>query len=50
MAPIGSDAKTIALLVIGCVLLVLGAINEVYTTRSAIMPPRLFKVCLPSIA
>ncbi|KIJ68900.1 hypothetical protein HYDPIDRAFT_164633 [Hydnomerulius pinastri MD-312] len=38
-----SAAKTIALLVIGCVLLVLGDINETFTKRSAIMPPRLFK-------
>ncbi|KIM59170.1 hypothetical protein SCLCIDRAFT_1217953 [Scleroderma citrinum Foug A] len=44
-----SDAKTISLLVIGCVLLVLGAVNEVFTTRSAIVPPRLFKTRTTSI-
>ncbi|KAH7913996.1 major facilitator superfamily domain-containing protein [Hygrophoropsis aurantiaca] len=38
-----SDAKTIALLTIGVVLLVVGAINEVFTTKSAIIPARLFK-------
>ncbi|KAL4068102.1 MFS general substrate transporter [Scleroderma citrinum] len=38
-----SDAKTIALLAIGCALLVVGGINEVFTTRSAILPARLFK-------
>ncbi|KAI6162553.1 major facilitator superfamily domain-containing protein [Pisolithus thermaeus] len=38
-----SDAKTIALLVVGCTLLVLGGVNEVITTRSAIVPARLFK-------
>ncbi|KAF9242116.1 MFS general substrate transporter [Melanogaster broomeanus] len=38
-----SDAKTIALLVVGVVLLILGGVNEVYTTRSAILPARLFK-------
>ncbi|KAH7889336.1 major facilitator superfamily domain-containing protein [Phlebopus sp. FC_14] len=38
-----SDAKTIALLVVGVVLLVLGGVNEMFTTRSAILPPRLFK-------
>ncbi|KAG6330648.1 hypothetical protein ID866_8440 [Astraeus odoratus] len=38
-----SDAKTISLLVVGCVLLVSGAVNEVFTTRSAILPARLFK-------
>ncbi|KAF9246286.1 MFS general substrate transporter [Melanogaster broomeanus] len=38
-----SSAETIALLVVGGVLLVLGAINEVLTKRSAIIPPRLFK-------
>ncbi|KAI6028874.1 major facilitator superfamily domain-containing protein [Pisolithus orientalis] len=38
-----SDAKTIALLVVGCTLLVLGGVNEVFTTRSAIVPARLFK-------
>lgn len=37
------SAKTIALIVVGGVLLILGAVNEVYTTRSPIIPPRLFK-------
>ncbi|KIJ69250.1 hypothetical protein HYDPIDRAFT_80094 [Hydnomerulius pinastri MD-312] len=37
------SAETIALLAIGGVLLVLGAINEIFTKRSAIIPPRLFK-------
>ncbi|KAJ6551403.1 major facilitator superfamily domain-containing protein [Mycena capillaripes] len=34
---------TIALLVIGFVTLILGGINEVYTKRSPIVPPRLFQ-------
>ncbi|KAF8843667.1 MFS general substrate transporter [Paxillus ammoniavirescens] len=38
-----SDAKTIALLVVGLVLLIVGGINEIFTTRSAILPARLFK-------
>ncbi|KAH7929621.1 MFS general substrate transporter [Leucogyrophana mollusca] len=38
-----SSPKTIALLTVGGVLLVAGAINEVFTTRSAIIPARLFK-------
>ncbi|KAF9235568.1 major facilitator superfamily domain-containing protein [Melanogaster broomeanus] len=38
-----SDAKTVALLVVGVVLLIFGGINEIYTTRSAILPARLFK-------
>jgi len=38
-----SSAETIALLCVGCILLILGAINEVLTTRSPIIPPRLFK-------
>jgi hypothetical protein len=38
-----SSAKTISLLSVGCVLLVLGAVNEVFTQRSPIVPPRLFK-------
>ncbi|KAI6118806.1 MFS general substrate transporter [Pisolithus croceorrhizus] len=37
------SAETITLLVVGVVLLISGAINEIYTTRSAIIPPRLFK-------
>ncbi|KIK79861.1 hypothetical protein PAXRUDRAFT_16097 [Paxillus rubicundulus Ve08.2h10] len=38
-----SDAKTIALLVFGIVLLIVGGINEIFTNRSAILPARLFK-------
>lgn len=38
-----SSAETIALLCVGCTLLVLAAINEILTTRSPIVPPRLFK-------
>ncbi|KAI0064904.1 MFS amino acid permease [Artomyces pyxidatus] len=38
-----SDAETISLLAIGCTLLLAGCINELYTTRSPILPPRLFK-------
>jgi hypothetical protein len=40
----GSDAKTIAPLVIGIVLLIAGGVNEMFTKRSAIIPARLFKV------
>ena len=42
----GSSAETIALLSVGCVLLVFAAINEMITTRSPIIPPRLFRVSL----
>lgn len=38
-----SSAETIALLSIGCMLLILASINEIWTTRSPIIPPRLFK-------
>ena len=41
---VGSSAETIALLVVGGVLLLLAGINEVYTNRSPIIPPRLFRV------
>jgi MFS family permease len=37
------NAETISLLVIGGILLVAYTINEIYTKRSAIIPPRLFK-------
>ncbi|KAH7912244.1 major facilitator superfamily domain-containing protein [Hygrophoropsis aurantiaca] len=37
------SVETIALLAVGGVLLVAGAINEIYTKRAAIIPPRLFK-------
>ncbi|KAI5118065.1 hypothetical protein M0805_006328 [Coniferiporia weirii] len=36
-------AETLAPLIIGIALLVVGAINEVYTTKQPIIPPRLFK-------
>ncbi|EPT06037.1 hypothetical protein FOMPIDRAFT_1021147 [Fomitopsis schrenkii] len=39
-----NQAATIAPLVIGVVLLILAMVNEFYTKRSPIMPPRLFKV------
>jgi EmrB/QacA subfamily drug resistance transporter len=38
-----SSTETIALLTIGCILLVAYAINELFTNRSPIIPPRLFK-------
>ncbi|KIJ16713.1 hypothetical protein PAXINDRAFT_27707, partial [Paxillus involutus ATCC 200175] len=38
-----SDSKTISLLVVGVVLLIVAGINEIFTTRSAILPARLFK-------
>ncbi|CAE6475829.1 hypothetical protein ACGC1H_007256 [Rhizoctonia solani] len=38
-----NSAKTISLIVIGGVLLIAGSINEIYTSRSPIIPPRLFK-------
>ncbi|KAI9446080.1 MFS general substrate transporter [Lactarius indigo] len=38
-----SSAGTIALLCVGPMLLILAAINEILTTRSPIIPPRLFK-------
>ncbi|KIK49278.1 hypothetical protein CY34DRAFT_20275 [Suillus luteus UH-Slu-Lm8-n1] len=37
------SAETIALLAVGGTLLILGGVNEVYTKRSPIIPPRLFK-------
>lgn len=41
---LGSDAKTIALVAVGCVLFVVAGFYETITTRSPILPPRLFKV------
>ncbi|KAG9226121.1 hypothetical protein CCMSSC00406_0005032 [Pleurotus cornucopiae] len=38
-----SSAETIALLTVGCVLLASAAINELFTKRSPIVPPRLFQ-------
>ena len=35
--------ETVAPLVIGAVLLVLGSINEIYTKKEPVIPPRLFK-------
>lgn len=40
----GTSAQTIALITIGIVLLIAGGVNEAFTTRSAVIPPRLFKV------
>ncbi|ELU38441.1 MFS amino acid permease [Rhizoctonia solani AG-1 IA] len=37
------SAKTIALIVVGGALLIAGSINEIMTSRSPIIPPRLFK-------
>ncbi|EIW84739.1 MFS amino acid permease [Coniophora puteana RWD-64-598 SS2] len=44
-----STPQTIALLAIGVVLLIAGAINEIYTPRSPIVPPRLMKARTPAI-
>ncbi|KAJ6623516.1 MFS general substrate transporter [Mycena sp. CBHHK59/15] len=38
-----SSAETIALLTVGCVLLVAAGLNECFTKRSPIIPPRLFQ-------
>lgn len=38
-----SSAATISTIVIGAVLIVAGSINEVFTNKSPIIPPRLFK-------
>lgn len=40
----GQEPQTITLVTIGGVLLVCAGVNEVYTKRSPIIPPRLFKV------
>jgi hypothetical protein len=40
----GSSAETVSLLVVGCVLLFSAGLNEYFTARSPIIPPRLFKV------
>lgn len=42
----GQSPQTIALICIGGVLLVAAAVWEAYTSRSPILPPRLFQVCL----
>ncbi|OJA14842.1 hypothetical protein AZE42_00766 [Rhizopogon vesiculosus] len=44
------SAETIALLVIGGTLLILGSVNEIYTKRSPIIPPRLFKTRTTGLA
>ena len=41
---LGSTAKTIALVAVGSALLVVAGFYEVITTRSPILPPRLFQV------
>jgi len=43
---IGSRTSTIVLLVVGCVTLVGAGVNEWFTTRSPMVPPRLFKVSI----
>lgn len=40
----GSRPQTIVMLITGTTLLVLGGVHEAFTKRSAILPPRLFKV------
>ena len=40
----GSSTKTIALLVVGFVMLLAAGVNEAFTNRSPIVPPRLFQV------
>ena len=42
--PSGSAPQTIALVAIGAALFVFAGVNEAYTKRSAIIPPRLFRV------
>ncbi|KAJ7125471.1 MFS amino acid permease, partial [Mycena crocata] len=39
----GSSAETICLVTFGCVLLIAAGVNECFTTRSPIVPPRLFQ-------
>ncbi len=43
-ALVGSSPVTISLLVIGFALLIFFVVNELLTTRSPILAPRLFKV------
>jgi MFS family permease len=38
-----SQPATISTLVIGCVLLIAGAVNEAYTNKNPVLPPRLFR-------
>ncbi|KAK2466780.1 hypothetical protein APHAL10511_001038 [Amanita phalloides] len=44
-----SSVETITLLVVGCVLLLVAVVNELYTQRSPIIPPRLFKTRTTSV-
>ena len=44
-----SSSQTIALLVVGVVLLIAGTINELYTKRSPVIPPRVMKARTPAI-
>lgn len=46
---LGSSAETISLIVVGGVLLLAACVNELYTKRSPIIPPRLFKVVLSDL-
>ena len=46
LSSLGKAAKTIALVAVGVALLLAAVVNELFTKRSAIIPPRLFKVCL----
>ncbi|KAJ3732293.1 MFS general substrate transporter [Lentinula guzmanii] len=43
------DAETISLITVGGVLLVAAGVHEIFTTKSAILPPRLFKTRTTSI-
>ncbi|KAJ3744807.1 MFS general substrate transporter [Lentinula detonsa] len=43
------DAETISLITVGGVLLVAAGVYEIFTTKSAILPPRLFKTRTTSI-
>jgi hypothetical protein len=40
---LGRNPETITLFTAGCILLIIGGINEIFTKRSPIIPPRLFK-------
>jgi len=39
----GKNPETIALLAVGGALLIIGGINEIFTKKSPLIPPRLFK-------
>lgn len=49
MLVLGDSPATIALLVVGGVMIIFAVIWECYTTRSPIIPPRLFKACVLSL-